>query len=193
MSFRPRMLTVATLVALTGLASAPAFAQPTYDGYLCCNLRTDGSWASDSNYAESGKRIVPAGTPTRVTGYGRNRVQIDVAGSKQAIGNDYSRDLDLGTFAQRWVVQADPNAKIAGYPPKIREAIRSARLTRGMTRDQVFMAVGYPISSENPHLDAPVLRYWISSFGEYQVVFDNAGRVREVTTDPQTRNLVVLD
>jgi len=193
MSFRPRMLTVATLVALTGLASAPAFAQPTYDGYLCCNLRTDGSWASDSNYAESGKRIVPAGTPTRVTGYGRYRVHVDFAGSKQAIGNDYSRDLDLGTFAQRWVVQADPNAKIAGYPPKIREAIRSARLTRGMTRDQVFMAVGYPISSENPHLDAPVLRYWISSFGEYQVVFDNAGRVREVTTDPQTRNLVVLD
>lgn len=193
MSFRPRMLTVATLVALTGLASVPASAQPTYDGFLCCNLRTDGSWASDANYAESGKRIVPVGTPTRVTGYGRFRVQVDFAGSKQAIGNDYSRDLDLGAFAQRWVVQADPNIKIAGYPPKIREAIKSARITRGMTRDQVFMAVGYPISSENPNLDAPILRYWISSFGEYQVTFDNAGRVREVTTDPQTRNLVVMD
>jgi len=193
MSIRPRLLTVAVLVALTSAASAPAFAQPTYDGYLCCNLRTDGSWASDSNYAESGKRIVPVGTPTRVTGYGRYRVQVDFAGSKQAIGNDYSRDLDLGTFAQRWVVQADPNAKIASYPPKIRDAIKSARITRGMTRDQVFMAVGYPISSENPNLDAPVLRYWISSFGEYQVAFDNAGRVREITTDPQTRNLVVLD
>ena len=193
MSLRTRTIAAAAFAALSGIACLPASAQSTYDGFLCCNLRTDGSWASDSNYAESGKRVLPVGTPVRVTGYGRNRVQIDVAGSKQAIGNDYSRDLDLATFAQRWVVRADPNAKIASYPPKIRDAIKSARITRGMTRDQVFMAVGYPISSENPNLDAPVLRYWISSFGEYQVAFDNAGRVREITTDPQTRNLVVLD
>ena len=76
---------------------------------------------------------------------------------------------------------------------KIRDAIKSARVTKGMTREQVAMAVGYPISSENPSLDAPIWRMWISSFGEYQILFDNAGRVREVTTDPQTRNLVVMD
>ena len=48
---------------LFGAAAMSAQAQATFDGYLCCNLRTDGSWASDSNYAESGKRIIPVGTP----------------------------------------------------------------------------------------------------------------------------------
>ena len=194
MPLRIRSLALAAVAALCGALSVHAQAQPTFDGYLCCNMRTDGSWISDSNYAESGKRVIPAGTPTRVTGYGRYRVHVELSpGGKQAIGNDYSRDLDLGTFARRYVVSEDPAQKIAGYSPKIRDAIRSARITRGMTRDQVFMAVGFPISSENPNLDAQVLRFWLSSFGEFQVQFDNAGRVREVTTDPQTRNLVVMD
>jgi hypothetical protein len=183
----------AVVAALFGALTLPAIAQPTFDGFLCCNMRTDGSWISDSNYVESGKRVIPVGTPVRVTGYGRNRVHIEVAGGKQDIGNDYSRDIQLGAFAQRYVVSEDPARKIAGYPPKIRDAIKAAKITKGMTREQVAMAVGYPISSENPSLDAPLWRMWIGSFSEYQVLFDSAGRVREVTTDPQTRNVVVMD
>ncbi|VTU17135.1 hypothetical protein [Variovorax sp. RA8] len=192
MPFRTSALAVA---ALLGALSLPAAAQdrPTYNGFLCCNLRTDGSWISDSNYAESGKRIIPVGTPAQVTGYGRQRVNVLIDGKKQDIGNDYSRDLDLGTFAKRYVVAEDPAARIASFPPKIREAIKSARVTKGMTREQVAMAVGYPISSENPNLDAPIWRMWLGSFSEFQVLFDNAGRVRAVETDPQTRNLVVLE
>ena len=191
----PLRLSALVVAALLGALSLPAAAQdrPTYNGFLCCNLRTDGSWISDSNYAESGKRIIPVGTPTRVTGYGRQRVNVLIDGKKQDIGNDYSRDLDLGTFAKRFVVTEDPAARIAGFPPKIREAIKSARVTKGMTREQVAMSVGYPISSENPNLDAPIWRMWLSSFSEFQVLFDNAGRVRAVETDPQTRNLVVLE
>lgn len=184
---------VLAVAAWLGALSFPVGAQPTYDGFLCCNMRTDGSWISDSNYAESGKKLIPVGTPVRVTGYGRNRVQVDIAGSKQAIGNDYSRDIELPAFAQRYVVTEDPAPKIARFPPKIREAIKSARITNGMTREQVLMAMGYPISSENPRLDVPIWRMWIGSFSEFQVLFDGAGRVRAVETDPQTRNLVVLD
>jgi hypothetical protein len=179
--------------AVLAAATLSAQAQATFDGYLCCNLRTDGSWASDSNYAESGKRIIPAGTPVRVTGYGRNRVQIEVGGSKQAIGNDYSRDLGLEDFARRWIVTQDPSPRIASYPAKIRDAIKSARITKGMTREQVLMAVGYPISSENPHLDAQMWRMWLSSFAEFQVMFDKSGRVTNVETDGQTRNVVFMD
>jgi hypothetical protein len=82
---------------------------------------------------------------------------------------------------------------LAGYPEKMRKAIETARVMPGMTREQVFMAVGYPVSSENPNLDAKVLRFWLGSFAEFQLLFDDQGRVREITTDPQTRNLVVMD
>ena len=185
--------TPVAVAVLLGALAIPAWAQPTFGGYLCCNLRTDGSWASDSNYAESGKRVIPVGTPVRVTGYGRYRVHVEINGGKQDIGNDYSRDIDLGAFAQRWVVQEDPSARIASFPPKIQQAIKDARVTKGMTREQVAMAVGWPISSENPKLDAEMWRMWISSFAEYQILFDKAGKVREIVTDPQTKNLVVAD
>ena len=95
-------LALATLAAacMAGAQAQPVAANPAaagvrpiYDGHLCCNMRTDGSWISDSNYAEGGKRVIPAGTLVKVTGYGRQRVQVTVDGKQQAIGNDYSRDI----------------------------------------------------------------------------------------------------
>lgn len=183
----------AALCALALLSPATAaIAQDKYDGYLCCNLRSDGSWISDSNYAENGKRVIPAGTPASVTGYGRHRVNVRIDGDRQSIGNDYSRDLDLGAFARRYVVIEDPAAKIAGWPARIQDAVRRAKITPGMSREQVLVSLGYPISSENPDLESDLWRYWLSSFAEFQVQFDGSGRVREITTDAHTRNLVWL-
>jgi hypothetical protein len=177
--------------ALFIMHSAHAETKP--EGYLCCNMRSDGSWISDINYIEVGKKIIPAGTPLKVTGHGRQRVYVTILGGKQALGNDYSRNLDLDTFAARYVVSEDPAAKLAAYPDNIRAAITSARLTPGMTREQVFMAVGYPVSSENPSLAAPTLRFWASSFAEFQVNFNAAGLLTDVFTAPETRRLVVYE
>lgn len=188
-----RFIAATACSALMALLPLAASAQPTFEGFLCCNLRTDGKWITDINYVEGGKRVVPAGTPAKVTGYGRFRVLVDLAGSSQAIGNDYSRDMDLGSFAKRYIVTEDPKQKLAGYSAAHREAITSARLMRGMTREQVLMSVGYPVSSENPSLDAKIWRFWRDSFNEFQVHFDDQGRVKEISTDPLTRNLVVKE
>ena len=181
-----RVLGIAAALAAAGSAAA----QDRYDGYLCCNMRSDGSWISDSNYAEGGKRVIPAGTPARVTGYGRYRVKVQVDGQKQEIGNDYSRDLDNAAFAARYVVREDPKAAIAAWPAKVQEAVRQSKVAPGMTREQVIASLGYPISSENPDLESNLWRYWRSSFGEFQLHFDARGRVSDITTDPSTRNLV---
>lgn len=189
-------MTLRSITAACALATLPfaVVAQDKTSGYLCCNMRTDGSWISDINYQESGKRLIPVGTPTTVLGYGRQRVETQMEGyGKQWLGNDYSRELDLGSFAQRYVVADDPKKKLATFTPRVRKAIESARLVPGMTREQVLMSVGYPVTSENPHLDAKVWRMWMSSFGEFQVVFEG-DRVKEiVTNDPLTRNLVLMD
>ncbi len=162
-------------------------------GYLCCNMRSTDGWISDSNYIQSNQQLLPAGTPVRSVSFGRYRVNTEMAGRPQAIGNDYSRDLPMEAFAKRYVVALNPAAKLAGYPEKIRKAITSARLTPGMTRDQVIMAVGYPISSENPSLDANSWRYWLSTFTEYRVVFDDQGKVKDIVVDALTRPHVVLE
>lgn len=174
--------------------TASAFAQTaSFEGYLCCNMRTNGSWISDINYAEAGMKIIPAGTPVKVIGEGRYRINVEIDGVKQSIGNDYSRDMKLEDFAKRYVVKEDPRAKLARYPQKIREAIKSSRLITGMDREQVFMSIGYPVTSENPSLDAKTLRFWRSSFAEFQVLFNEKGLVKEIITDPMTRNFVVME
>jgi len=178
------------LAVMAALLAGNTTAQEKYEGYLCCNMRSDGSWISDSNYAEGGKRVIPAGTPVQVTGYGRYRVKVRIDGQKQEIGNDYSRDLDNAAFARRYVVLDDPAVAMASWPAKVQEAVRQSRVTPGMSREQVITALGYPISSENPDLDADLWRYWLSSFGEFQLHFDDRGRLTEITTDPATRNRV---
>lgn len=177
---------------LSGTALAQALPEPA-QGYLCCNMRTDGSWISDINYAEDGKTIIPAGTPVKVTGYGRHRVHVEIRGEKQRLGNDYSRDLDLTTFAKRYVVASDPTVNLKDYPPRIRRAIERSKLMPGMTREQVLMSVGYPVSSENPKLEAKTWRFWLSSFAEFQVLFDDKDLVKQIVTDQQTSNLVEMD
>lgn len=79
--------------AIAFSASGFSIAQEKPARFLCCNMRSDGAWISDINYDENGKRIIPAGTPIKVTGYGHYRVKVDINGKSQAIGNDYSRDL----------------------------------------------------------------------------------------------------
>lgn len=181
------------LVLAAVLAAGAAQAQATYSGFLCCNMRTDGAWISDINYAENGKRVIPAGTPVTITGYGRYRVNTTMAGQRQDLGNDYSRDLDLENFAKRYVVTADPKAALAKASPRIRKAVETQRLVKGMTREQVIMSVGWPVTSENPHIDNKIWRFWLSSFEEFQVKFDGAGKVVAIEGDSMVRNRIEME
>jgi hypothetical protein len=180
------------LASLIGtVAAASVLASDKYQGYLCCNLRTDGAWISDINYDENGKRVIPVGTPVTILGQGRYRIKIQVEGQKQAIGNDYSRDLSLEEFAKRYVVTENPALKISSYPRKVQDAIGSSHLMLGMSREQVIMSVGYPVSSENHDLNSKFWRFWLSQFAKFTVKFDEQGRVMGVDTDPETAEKVL--
>jgi len=157
---------------------------PIYGGYLCCNLFTYGTQMGDGNYREAGTSLVPVGTPAQITGYDMRFIYTQVGGKVQRLKNDYSRDVPMTLFAERYIVKEDPKLRIAAFEPAIREAILAAKVAQGMTREQVTMAVGWPITSENPRLDAKVWRYWTDSWSEYQVSFDDAGKVKGVTGTP---------
>jgi SmpA / OmlA family len=194
MSSMPFVLlrTAATSTALF-MAVPSLGADVPEQGFLCCNMRTDGRWISDSNYAESGKRIVPVGTPVKFRGIGRYRANVQIAEKDQSIGNDYSRDLTMEEFTRRYIVGEDPRSKVAQASAEVRKGIETARVVRGMSRDQVLMAIGYPISSENPNLDARRWRYWLSTFSPFVVHFDDAGLVTKVETDGDTMVKVFVE
>lgn len=181
------------LATVAGLAGAAAHAQPKPEGFLCCNMRSDGRWISDSNYQESGKFVIPLGTPAAVVDYARYRASVKFPDGTQTLGNDYSRELAMPDFARRYVVAEDPKLKLRQFPKKVQDAITSMRVLRGMTREQVLMAIGYPIASETPHLDGRVWKYWLWTFSPYDIYFDERGIVTDIQTDPDTRMRVVMD
>jgi len=174
-------------------AQRPSASQgPLITGYLCCNMYTYGTQMGDANYREEGTSLFPVGTPTQVTGYDRHFIYVTVGGKAQKLKNDYSRDIGMTPFAYRYVVNEDPGVRIAAFEPRVRDAIRAAKVTEGMTREQVTMAVGWPIVSENPRLEADVWRYWADSWSEYQVAFDKVGKVKSVTGTPAVLDRVLF-
>jgi len=175
------------LGACKTLETTPA--APLQQGYTCCNLHHEGDWISDSNYA--GLPMVPAGTPVKVLSYGRYRAHVDMNGKPFRFGQDYGREQEsTEKWVSKLVVTEDPKLKLASYPKQVQEAIKAGQLMKGMTKEQVLMSVGYPLTNENPSLDAPVWRYWRSSFDEYQVEWDKQGRVKNIAAHPMSLPLI---
>lgn len=62
--------------------------------------------------------------------------------------------------------------------PSLSNAIRAGQMRKGMTKEQVLMARGYPPGHETPSVDADRWVYWSSKFIHQTIVFQN-GRLAE--------------
>jgi len=152
-------------------------------GYTCCNLRHVNGWISDGNWSDF--PIIPAGAPIKVTGYGSNRVYVEIDGKAFRIGHDYGREREsLEQYVAKLIVPEDPRARVAAWPDAVREAVRLGRLTPGMTREQAIIAAGYPASHRTPVLEAPVWTYWHDRLTSYRVTWDGTGRIQHIATQP---------
>ena len=178
--------------ALLALNTAPGFAAgPTLvpkDGYLCCNLRVSGTWASDANSHRSGGTVLPAGTRVIGMAYGASQVDVEIGGKKMSIGNDYSRDMTIQAFANRWIVQKDPREALNGWSPKVQQAVRAGRVMKGMNRKQVLMSLGWPTTGSTPNIDDPVWNYQTG----FKVIFNESWAVKAIDADDYVKKLVVM-
>jgi hypothetical protein len=160
------------------------------DGFACCNLHYEGDWISDGNY--SSLPMLPAGTPIKVVSLGRHKAHVIINGKKFRLGHDYGRDQEsLEYWIKKIVVTQDPGLTIATWPADVQGAIRTGKVVLGMTREQAIASLGYPLTSENPSLDAPIWRHWVSSFEEYQLNWDKNGKLADVTAVGTVRNQVM--
>lgn len=175
----------------TGISGSSNENIPPVSGYTCCNLRSeDGDWISELNYTKW--TMIPLGTQASVTEYGRYRAHVNLSGKPMRLGQDYTRkSLSLEQYVKRIIVPEDPNIKLATFPKEIQNAIKQGKVMKGMTKEQVIMSVGYPLTDENPTMDAPLWRMWIDSFSEYQVLWNENGQVKDIVADPVTKNLIV--
>jgi hypothetical protein len=182
-------LLVASLITLS---YAPAFAAGTTvvpkDGFLCCNLRVSGAWASDANSQRSGGTIMPAGTRVIGMAYGSSQVDVEIGGRKVSIGNDYSRDMTIQAFAQRWIVPKDPREALRDWSPKVQQAVKAGRIMKGMNRKQVLMSLGWPTTGSTPNIDDPVWNYPAG----FKVIFNERWAVKAIDADDTVKKQVVM-
>lgn len=177
------------LVLLAGCASGPGGTQSdsasaraqkiTYlqTGYACCNLRYEGDAIKDSSLGQL--PFVAAGTPIRVKAVDGYVAQVEIDGRPMRLVLEHRESETLQQWLAQIIVADDPRNKLAAFSPTVREAIRAGKLVKGMTREQVIMAVGYPQSSEKLPLDGPHWRYWWSGFSPYYVYWsrDKVSRI----------------
>jgi hypothetical protein len=159
-------------------------------GFACCNLRYEGDWISDGNYAVL--PMLPAGTPIKVVSLGWHKAFAEIGGKKMRLGHDYGRAQEsLEQWVSKIVVEEDPAPRISSYAADVQAAIKEGRVVLGMTREQAIVAIGYPLTSETPSLDSVVWRHWVSSFEEYQLNWGADGRLADVIAEAPIRNLVL--
>ncbi len=74
---------------------------------------------------------------------------------------------------------ADKPVDLSRFSDAERTAIRAGLAERGMSRDAVIAALGYPPAVGTPTLDSKAWKYWDSRFTTFDVLFDDAGRVAD--------------
>ena len=184
---------VAAFVALS--MTAPVAAQTTkpYDGYLCCSLYMEDDWIIDLSFNAPGRKLVPAGTPARLVAFSGWSIVLEIGGRRVGLFNDYSRALDMEQFAARYVVRTDPKPALQALPEKQREAILAGKVARGMTREQVIMAIRYPSTDYTPDMSKPLWHYWSGGHLEYQIFWNADWRVEQLFGSAQARAPVSAD
>lgn len=160
--------------------------------YACCNLRYDGDWISDANQVTL--PFIPAGTPVEFQSYGRHRAHVRINGKPMRIGHDYGREQEsLEAYTDKLLVTQDPKRRLATWPAAVQQAVRSGRVSIGMTKEQVLMSLGYPRTDQNPLLDVSAWLYWSADNYEVSVLWSSKGTVRDVEAERHVRRRLLTD
>ncbi len=145
-------------------------------GYTCCNLRhyRGTNQISDGNYSDG--VVIPAGSPIQIfkPGFSGYRADAEISGNRYVLTQDYARSLEsFEAWARRIAVTESPRRKMSKWPVKVQGTVESGQIMVGMTKEQVLIALGYPLKTATPNLNNNPWRYWNSSFSKYDVYWQN--------------------
>jgi len=173
-------------VILSGLLGCPATVPPEvlqkYQSktlYTCCNIHHEKNDINDANYYVG--TLLPLGTPAQVQGLGNRSATFSAGGTTLTLTQSYGTAQEsFEVYLDKILVSEDPKAKVATYPQAVQDAIRDARVEKGMTRDQVILSLGYPPTHKTASLNDRLWTYWYNRYVTFQVAFDEAGKVSNV-------------
>jgi hypothetical protein len=73
-----------------------------------------------------------------------------------------------------------PQAQLDSLTPEEKEGVRLGVAKKGMRKEAVILACGYPLKRDTSSLDAATWHYWTSRTESFHVLFDGEGRVERV-------------
>ena len=185
-----RALPALALVCAVTACSTPL--NEPVSGRTCCNLRVSRGWISSNNTL--GGSFIPAGEAVTIDTIKRDYYAYGtLAGESYGFRDDSAKSAgDTLAWLHRIVVSHDPRARLAAWPPEVRAAVSAGRVLRGMSREQVAMALGYPSPNDTRDLDGPVWRYWSTEDDSpLELEFTANGTLSKVTGSTAGQALVV--
>ena len=60
------------------------------------------------------------------------------------------------------------------------KGVRDGKALKGMSKEGIMTALGYPAAHKTPSLDNSEWIYWTNRFGTFAVLFDKAGKVKGI-------------
>jgi hypothetical protein len=159
---------------------APPWVEPMVGGvyYLRCTLYFEDGTAMGTNYAR-GERI-PINTQVQVKALKKKKMQLVRVSDGEKLEVENVPDYTLKTMPElaRLILSAEPTP-LERLPAELAEDIENGVMRKGMTKEQVLMARGYPPAHRTSSTDERRWTYWNNRFGQHTIDFDANGRLVE--------------
>ena len=138
---------------------------------------SDANWYESAALLNSPSGALPFGTQVTVTDIGRKSFKIRSAEYGEfTVYHSYGTD-DLASYIAKLILREDPKPTVREYPEEIQDAIFDGRVVKGMTKEQVLIAIGYPPTHRTPGIGANEWTYWANRWRTYKLQFSRDGRL----------------
>jgi outer membrane protein assembly factor BamE (lipoprotein component of BamABCDE complex) len=182
-----KSLTIASILAVTACSSTPKLLLA--DGqtsllqankvYTQTNLHPDDQRHRlySINYQQAG--FIPRCTEVDLLDVSSKKLIFSAEGKKyQYLYHKASGSFDANI--QKYFGPACKKSELRKLNAIDKEGVEAGKVFKGMTRDGVILAIGYPPQHKTPSTDAKIWKYWSSRFNTFDVIFDEKGKVKYI-------------
>ncbi len=147
------------------------------DYFTRFTFREEKNEHSTTNYSRGA--LVPINTPVKLVSMSGNKLTLRRTDTGQEIKVENEPKYTKRTIAEiAGIMLAAEKTPLEKLPEEVAAAVRNGEMRKGMTKEIVLMARGYPPAHETASTDNDRWVYWSSRFVKLTVVF-SGGRLSE--------------
>ncbi|WP_031434721.1 hypothetical protein [Methylomarinum vadi] len=123
---------------------------------------------------------IPVNTPVKLLGITSKTIEVEVDDSKQTLlVKNVEKHTGDDVFAAFDKLFGKRKINLAKFTRLERQHIKSGTVAKGMRKNAVVVAIGYPPVTETMNLDSDLWVYWSGRFNKFNVYFKN-GKVSRI-------------